>query len=84
MSPFPKRKTPSLHELHADAHLAGERALSIFHTVAGELQAAADAHLDVADQAQQQINALVSLRESADRAATEKANKAKAVAGLVA
>ena len=78
------RRSKSLHEQHAAAHALGLNALSAFHSVADDLDAAASEHRLVADQAYAQSDVLNALGDSADEAAVSNERAAEAIRSLVA
>lgn len=78
------RKAPSLHEQHAAAHAVGQNAIGLFHSLAADLEEAAERHSQVADAAAEQASELLALTASADAAAVDAQRQANAIRSLVA
>ena len=77
------KKQPSLHEIHQQAEARSADALSLFHSVADDLEVAADMHKTVYEEADQRARQLKDLADSAVVAEDRKRQQAQAIRDLV-
>jgi hypothetical protein len=79
-----KRKgTKTLEQTYAEAQLAAQKALNVFHAIADDLEIVAHQHAAVAIEADAKVSSLVGLREAASNAADLAAVQADKIRSLV-